>query len=154
MNKCRYCKLHRATELLCPPPAVCFHTQLFTHLCPSPLPRRFPAHISVFTQDYPTFYQAGVMFMNILSKLSRPVCLHTGESDYKYRCYKKKKNLSTQSVDMEFCLLFHLVALCVTPVFLWLLLRILFAGRTKEQPGEFLRHLSPPVGLWLVHFIT
>ena len=71
--------------------AVCFHTQRFTHLYPSLLPCRFPAHISVCTQDYPTFYQAVVMFMNILSMLSRPLCLHTGESDYKYTCYKKKK---------------------------------------------------------------
>ena len=92
--------------------AVCFHTQRFTHLYPSLLPRRFPAHISVCTQDYPTFYQAVVMFMNILSMLSRPLCLHTGESDYKYTCYKKKKKNPTQSVDIDFCLLFHLVALC------------------------------------------
>lgn len=107
-------------QLLC---SVFWHTA-WTHLYLACLPCHSPAQRSLCAQHHPTCYQP-VLMNTHMRYLSRPACLHTGSCLGVCVCYRWEITMVV--------IFIHLFDL----FFLWLVIRMLFVGRTKEQPGEF-----------------
>lgn len=114
----------KITIVLCAVATVCFGTQVF------------PVHRPVCTHYTLIFYQAVDMFVD-MTLLTYWLQLKQRWPDF---FMSKKKKLSTQ---LGWTFLSICCVHCLNSPFLWFHFRILFAGHTKEQPGESL-HLSSP----------